>query len=33
MLLQGGLSEIEYYGDWVYKFRKIVGNTDLSVTI
>ena len=29
-LLQG-LSELEFYGDLVYKFRKIVGKADFSV--
>ena len=27
-LLQQGLSEPEFYGDLVYKFRKIIGNND-----
>ena len=27
-LLQEGLFESEFYGDLVYKFRKIVGKTD-----
>ena len=27
-LLQEGLSEPEFYGDLVYKFRKIIGKTD-----
>ena len=27
-LLQGGLSEPEFYGDLVYKFRKIIGKND-----
>ena len=31
ILLQEGLSELEFCGDLVYKFRKIVGKTDLSV--
>ena len=25
-----GLSELEFYGDWVYKFRKNVGRNDFS---
>ena len=29
-LLQQGLSEPEFYGDLVYKFRKIVGKTEFS---
>ena len=29
-LLQQGLSEPEFYGDLVYKFKKIVGRTDFS---
>ena len=28
-LLLQGLSEPEFYGDLVYKFRKIIGNYDL----
>ena len=27
-LLLQGLSEPEFYGDWVYKFRKIIGKND-----
>ena len=27
-LLMQGLSEPEFYGDLVYKFRKIIGNND-----
>ena len=30
LLLQQGLSEPEFYGDLVYKFRKIVGKTEFS---
>ena len=30
-LLQEGLSEIEFFGDLIYKLRKIVGKTDFSV--
>ena len=29
-LLLQGLSEPEYYGDLVYKFRKIIGKNDFS---
>ena len=29
-LLQQGLSEPEFYGDLVYKFRKIIGKTEFS---
>ena len=29
-LLKQGLSEAEFYGDLVYKFRKIVGRNDFS---
>ena len=29
-LLKQGLSELEFYGDLVYKFKKIVGRTDFS---
>ena len=29
-LLQQGLSEPEFYGDLVYKFRKIVGKAEFS---
>ena len=29
-LLHQGLSELEFYGDLVYKFKKIVGRADLS---
>ena len=29
-LLHQGLSEPEFYGDFVYKFKKIMGKTDLS---
>ena len=29
-LLHQGLSEPEFYGDLVYKFKKIVGRADLS---
>ena len=29
-LLQQGLSEPEFYGDLVYKFRNIVGKTEFS---
>ena len=29
-LLQQGLSEPEFYGDFVYKFLKIVGKTEIS---
>ena len=28
--MQQGLSEPEFYGDLVYNFRKIVGNTEFS---
>ena len=28
--MQQGLSEPEFYGDLVYKFRKIVGKTEFS---
>ena len=28
--LQQGLSELEFYGDLVYEFRKITGNTESS---
>ena len=31
--LQEGLSEPEIYGGLAYKFKKIVGNTDVSVQI
>ena len=29
-LLQKGLSEPKFYGDLIYKFRKIVGKTNIS---
>ena len=29
-LLKQGLSELEFYGDLVYKFKKIVGRNDFS---
>ena len=29
-LLHQGLSELEFYGDLVYKFKKIMGRTDFS---
>ena len=29
-LLQQGLSELEFYGDLVYRFRKIVGKSNFS---
>ena len=29
-LLHQGLSEPEFYGDWVYKFKQIVGRADFS---
>ena len=29
-LLQQGISEAEFYGDLVYRFRKIVGNSNFS---
>ena len=29
-LLQQGISEPEFYGDLVYRFRKIVGNSNFS---
>ena len=29
-LLMQGLSEPEFYGDLVYKFRKIIGDNDFS---
>ena len=29
-LLKQGLSELEFYDDLVYKFKKIVGRTDFS---
>ena len=29
-LLHQGLSEPEFYGDLVYKFKKIMGRTDFS---
>ena len=29
-LLYQGLSEPEFYGDFIYKFKKIMGRTDLS---
>ena len=29
-LLQQGLSEPEFYGDWVYKLKKNVGRADVS---
>ena len=30
MLLSEGLSEPEFYGDLVYKFKKLIGNNDFS---
>ena len=30
ILLLQGLSEPEFYGDFVYKFRKIIGENDFS---
>ena len=33
MVLQEGLSELEFYGDLVYKFRKIVDKADFSVQL
>ena len=32
-LLKQGLSELEFYGDLVYKFTKIVGRTDFFLII
>ena len=29
-LLSGGLSEPEFYGDLVYKFKKLIGSNDFS---
>ena len=29
-LLHQGLSELEFYGDLVYRFKKIMGRTDFS---
>ena len=29
-LLQQGISELEFYGDLVYRFRKIVGKSNFS---
>ena len=29
-LLLKGLLELEFYGDWVYKFKKLIGRNDLS---
>ena len=28
-----GLSETKFYGDFVYKFKKIMGRTDFSVQV
>ena len=30
MLLREGMSESEFYGDFVYKFKKLIGRNDFS---
>ena len=32
-LLKQGLSELEFYGDLVYEFKKIVGRTDFLIIL